>query len=254
MEEAIIPMQIVVLAAGHGKRMNNSELPKVLVPLKGKPIIKYLLEAIKKSEVTNKPVIVVGQKADIVKQTLGPEYNYVFQAKQLGTGQAVACARDLLKDKAANVMVLYGDHPLITPQTIKRLAESHLKSEATITMATVRVDDFNGWRKPLYDFGRIIRDQIGKVVKIVEKKDAAQDELKITEVNPGYYCFQADWLWNNLPKLKNDNVQQEYYLTDLTALAVHQGQAINSLEIDAPEALGVNSPEQLKILENLICS
>ena len=252
MEKTIIPLQIVVLAAGHGQRMNNSDLPKVLVPLKGKPIIKYLLKAIKDSGITTKPVIVVGQKAEVVKQALGPEYNYVFQAEQLGTGQAVACVRELLKNRVANVMVLYGDHPLITPATIKRLAESHLKSDATITMATVKVDDFNGWRNPLYDFGRIIRDKKGKVVKIVEKKDATQDELNLTEVNPGYYCFKADWLWHNLPKLKNDNIQQEYYLTDLVVLAVRSGQAINSLEIDAPEALGVNTLEQLKILESLI--
>lgn len=252
MEETLIPLQIVVLAAGQGKRMNNSELPKVLVSLKGKPIIKYLLEAIKKSGVTVRPVIVVGQKAAMVKQALGPEYDYVFQTKQLGTGQAVACTVELLKDKAANLMVLYGDHPLITPETIKRLAESHLNSNDVITMATVKLSDFSEWRSVFEVFGRISRDDEGRVVGITEKKDASDDELKITEVNPGYYCFQAEWLWNNLPKLKNDNAQQEYYLTDLVAVAGHAGLAINTIEIEARDALGVNLPEQLKILESLI--
>jgi len=245
-------MQIVVLAAGHGKRMNNSDLPKVLAPLKGKPIIKYLLEAIERSGVTTKPVIVVGQKSEMIKQALRPEYDYVFQTEQLGTGQAVACTAELLKNKVANVMVLYGDHPLITPATIKRLAESHLNSSAVITMATVKLPDFSEWRSVFEVFGRISRDNQERVTGITEKKDASSDELKITEVNPGYYCFKADWLWNNLPKLKNDNAQQEYYLTDLAALAVRQGQEVNSLAIAAEEALGVNTSEQLKILESLI--
>ncbi len=252
MEKTLTPLQIVVLAAGHGKRMNNSNLPKVLVPLEGQPIIKYLLEAIKDSAVTSKPVIVVGQKAEAVKQALGPEYDYVLQSEQLGTGHAVACAGELLKNRVANVMVLYGDHPLITPETIKRLAESHLSSQAVITMATVKVDDFNGWRKPLYDFGRIIRDKKGAVVKIVERKDAAEINLEIKEVNPSFFCFKAGWLWDNIDKLSNNNKQQEFYLTDLVQFAFEQGYNINDIEINSESAAGVNSKEQLDLVENLL--
>lgn len=252
MEKALIPMQIVVLAAGHGKRMNNSELPKVLVPLRGRPIIEYLLEAIKKSGVAGKPVIVVGQKAEVVKQNLGSDYYYVLQAEQLGTGHAVACAEELLKNKTSNVMVLYGDHPLITPETIKRLAESHLNSNDVITMATVKVDDFNDWRKPLYDFGRILRDKTGKVVRIVEKKDAAQINLEIKEVNPSFFCFKAGWLWNNIDKLSNNNKQREFYLTDLVQFAFEQGHNINDIEVNSESAAGVNSKEQLDLIEEFL--
>ncbi|MBN1779401.1 MAG: NTP transferase domain-containing protein [Candidatus Buchananbacteria bacterium] len=243
-------LQIVILAAGKGKRMNSQELPKVLVPLRGKPMIKYLLESIKQAGISN-PVIVVGQQAERVKAELGGQYQYVFQAEQLGTGHAVAVTRDTLLNQADHIMVLYGDHPHVSAATIKSIADAHLSSNNILTMATVKVDDFFDWRQSFYDFGRIVRDVNGDLDKIVEKRDATPEQLEIKEVNPSYFCFRADWLWENLVKLKNENSQGEYYLTDLLGLAVDQNQKITTVEIEPLEALGVNTQEQLQQLENL---
>lgn len=245
-------VQIIILAAGLGKRMKNKELPKALVLFKGQPLIKYLLASIKNSGVCDKPVIVVGKMAEKVKEILGPNYIYVFQAEQLGTGHAVMCAKDALAGKAENILVLYGDQPLITPQTIKELTETHLTSGGVLTIGTVKVLDFNDWRAGFYDFGRINRDLLGNVIGIIEKKDATAEQLNIKEINPGYYCFKAEWLWQNLDKLKNTNAQGEYYLTDLVGLACQQGQKIETVFVEPKEALGINTEEQLEAMEKLL--
>ncbi len=245
-------IQIVVLAAGHGKRMkNNNNLPKVLIPLKGKPLIKHLLTTIAQSGVCEKPLIVIGQKAKEVKEVLGPNYIYVFQKEQLGTGHAIACGRSQIEGEAKDVMVLYGDMPFISAETIKKLTKRHLAQGKVLTMATVKVSNFKSWRQGFYDFGRIIRDKKGKICQIVEKKDANKKQLEIKEVNPSYFCFKADWLWQNLNQLKNNNVQREYYLTDLAAVACQQGQEIATMVIEPKEALGVNTAEHLALVEKL---
>ena len=245
-------IQIIILAAGHGKRMNNGDLPKVLVPFKGQPMIKHLLKSIKDSGVCDKPAIVVGQGANQVKEALGPDYIYILQPEQLGTGHAVSCAKEILEDQAENIIVLYGDHPLVSAAMIRNLADSHLKNNKVITMAIVKTPDFIDWRAGFYQFGRLIRNKDNQVCQIVEVKDASDKEKGITEVNPGYYCFKADWLWDNLDKLKDNNAQHEYYLTDLIAIACHSGQSINTVEIQPQEALGVNTKEQLELLEKIV--
>lgn len=242
-----VKTQIIVLAGGKGKRM-NSDLPKVLVPLKGKPLVKHLLESIEKSGVCAKPILVVGQKREMVINELGNNYSYAIQEEQLGTGHAVNCAKNL-SHGADNILVLYGDHPHVSPATITSLAEAYQKHGGVLTIATTNVENFDGWRADFFNFGRIVRDENGEIVKIVEKKDASEDEKNITEVNPAYFCFNAEWLWKNLPTLQNENAQGEYYLTDLIGLAQHQGHAINSIQIDPHEALGVNTAEQLALLE-----
>lgn len=277
-------VQIIILAAGIGKRMKNKELPKALTLFKGKPLIKYLLESIKSSGVCKKPIIVIGQGADLIKKELGPAYTYILQAEPLGrghavmttkgvdlykkelgptytyiprpellgTGHAVMATEDKLKGKVDDVMVLYGDMPFLTTASIKKLATAHLTADTVMTMATVRVPDFADWRAGFADFGRIIRDSQGKVCQIVEKKDATPEQLEIKEVNPSFFCFKADWLWQNLSKLRNNNAAGEYYLTDLLGLACQQGQEIVTTEIEPKEALGVNTEEQLKLLEKLM--
>ncbi|MFA6322014.1 MAG: NTP transferase domain-containing protein [Candidatus Buchananbacteria bacterium] len=245
-------VKILILAGGLGKRMNNLQLPKVLVELNGKPLIKHLLEAIKVSGVDSRPSIVVGKKAELVKATLGDEYDYVFQAEQLGTGHAVMCAEEALAGRAENILVLYGDMPLLLPQTIKNFAASHLASGKELTMGTVLVDEFSDWRTGFYDFGRIIRNSADAVCGIVEKKDATPEQLAIKEVNPGYFCFKAAWLWGSLKKLKNENNQREYYLTDLVQIACEQGIEINTVLISPKEAVGINNEDQLKVAEKLM--
>jgi bifunctional N-acetylglucosamine-1-phosphate-uridyltransferase/glucosamine-1-phosphate-acetyltransferase GlmU-like protein len=251
MGESINKIQVVVLAAGQGKRMANKELPKVLVSFRGVPLIKHLLKSIKESQVCIRPVIVVGQKAELVKEALGSDYDYVTQTEQFGTGHAVAATRIALENKAQNILVLYGDHPFVSADTIKKLVADHIAKQATITMATVKVDNFTDWRQGFDDFGRVLRNIKGEICGIVEKRDATPKQLKITELNPAYFCFNAVWLWHNLTKLKNNNIQSEYYITDLVTLACTRDKRIASITISEKEALGVNTAEQLKLLENI---
>ncbi|MBI3888944.1 NTP transferase domain-containing protein [Candidatus Nomurabacteria bacterium] len=242
-------IRIVILAGGKGTRM-KSDLPKVLETVKGKPMIKYLLESIEKSGVDSRPAIVVGYKKEEVIKTLGDSYDYVVQDKQLGTGHAVIMTQKILENYADNIMVLYGDHPLISPETIKKLEDMHLKSNSKLTLATFTVPDFEDWRTIFYkNFSRIIRDENGNIVKDVQFKDATDEEKKVRELNPCYFCFESGWLWENLKKLNTDNAQKEYYLTDLVKIAMKEKGKIQSINIDLSEALGINSKEELKILE-----
>ena len=244
-------VKIVILAAGQGTRM-KSVLPKVLVSLEGKPMIKHLLDSVRKSGLDKKPVIVVGYEKEKVMKELGFGYNYVVQEKQLGTGHAVMSAEKILKNKTDHIIVFYGDHPFISPQTIKKLLEKHLESKAKITLATTTLPDFENWRSFFYiNFGRIVRNKKGEIVKIAESKDANKEEIKIKEVNPAYYCFEAKWLWKKLKMLKTNNVLGQYYLTDLIQIAMQEKIKIQSINIDPEEALGINSKEDLKMLENL---
>lgn len=243
-------MQIIILAGGKGKRM-ESDLPKVLIPFKGKPLIEHLRLHVSKSNLTKTPVIVVGHEAELVKKTFGDKYRYVYQDKQLGTGHAVLTAKKLLENEAEDIMVLYGDHPLVDAKTINFIGEAHIKNKNPITMATVRVDDFDDWRRALYTYGRVIRDEKGNITKIIELKDCSDNEKKIKEVNPSYFCFNAKWLWQNLEKLDNKNAQNEFYLTDLVGMAVSQSQMITTVNVDPVVALGANTKGELVTLESL---
>jgi bifunctional UDP-N-acetylglucosamine pyrophosphorylase/glucosamine-1-phosphate N-acetyltransferase len=243
--------KIVILAAGQGTRM-KSELPKVLVPFMGKPMIKHLLDSVHKSGLDKKPVVVVGYEKEKIMKELGSGYNYVVQKEQLGTGHAVMSAEKILKNKTDNIIVFYGDHPFISPKTIKKLFKKHLESKAKITLATTTLPDFKDWRSFFYkNFGRIVRNKKGEIIKIAESKDANEEEIKIKEVNPAYYCFNAVWLWKKLKMLKTNNVLGQYYLTDLVQIAMQEKTKIESINIDPKEALGINSKEDLEMLEKL---
>ena len=231
----------------------KSELPKVLVKLDEKPMIKYVLEAIHNSGIDECPVIVVGHKRDDVMNELGDKYMYAIQEEQLGTGHAIMCAEGLLKDKTDNVIVLPSDHPFISAETLKKLYKKHLESKAKITMATVKLPDFEDWRSVFYNsFSRIIRNENNEIIKDVQFRDANEEEKKVTEVNPIFFCFEAKWLWENLKKLKTDNDQKQYYQTDLIKIAMQQGEKIESIEINPHEALAANSQEELEVLEKLV--
>lgn len=243
--------KIIILAAGKGTRMGG-DLPKVLAQLKGKSLIKHILESINNSAIDASPTIIVGYKKELVIAELGKEgqpYHYIYQENQLGTGHAVSLAKDYLKDKAEHVLVLYGDHPFLSTETIKKINEKHIKSGKKITMATVKLSDFRDWRINFVSFSRIIRNENRKIIKDVQFKDATDEEIKVTEVNPCYYCFDAAWLWEKLATLKNDNAQKEYYLTDLIKIATENGMETESIEIEPREALGANTKAELGILE-----
>jgi bifunctional UDP-N-acetylglucosamine pyrophosphorylase/glucosamine-1-phosphate N-acetyltransferase len=240
--------EIVILAAGKGKRM-QTELPKVLVKFKKKPMIKHILESIKKA-FHKKPIAIVGHKAELVKSELKDLCLYALQEEQLGTGHAVSCAKNNCKE-AEHILVLSGDQPLISPKTIKNIMEKHLKSKSKITFTTTEIVDFTDWRKSFLGFGRILRKN-GEVIGIREYKDANEKEKEIKEVNAGCYAFETKWLWENLEKIKNDNVQNEYYLTDLFKIASRNKNFIETIKIDSYEALGANSKEELEILEKIL--
>ncbi|MDO8510256.1 MAG: sugar phosphate nucleotidyltransferase [bacterium] len=245
--------QIIILAAGKGTRMNNGELPKPLIAIHGKPMITYLAKAVLESGVSDKPAVVIGYLGDKIKDALGENFRYIEQGEPLGTGHAVAITEPFFKDKE-HIIILYGDHPLVSEKTIRTLAETHLTRGATLSMGTATVSDFKEWRAPFYDFGRIKRDEAGNIIAIVEKKDSTEAELAITEVNPSYFCFKASWLWENLKKIDNKNASGEYYLTSLISQAFEERTPISSIPIDPIEALGINTPLQLRMVEEVLRS
>lgn len=237
--------EVIILAGGYGKRM-NSELPKALVPLAGKPLIMHVIDAVKASGVSDSPIIVVGQKREQLISTLGNGYRFAVQEEQLGTAHAVGCAMLSVDPLASSVLVLYADHPYITGETIKNIVATREKENATIVMATATLPDFSGWYNVFNNFGRIKRNSNGEILGIIEAKDSSDSEKEITEVNPAYFCFEKNWLVESLPKIKNENAQKEYYLTDLIKLAFEEKQKIVTVDIQPKEALGTNSKEDLE--------
>jgi bifunctional UDP-N-acetylglucosamine pyrophosphorylase/glucosamine-1-phosphate N-acetyltransferase len=244
--------RIVILAAGKGKRMGPSDRPKVLHTILGKPMLAYALDAVVASGVDGKPVVIVGHMAEHVRTVCGDACEYAEQTELRGTGDAVMRARPLLEGKADDVMVLVGDQPFVTADTIRRVADAHASSGATLTLGTVTVQDYEDWRAPFADFGRIVRKADGSVERIVEVKDATPDQLALKEINPSYYCFKGSWLWNGLSRLTSDNASGEFYLTDLLAKALSDGEKVQTVPVPPDEALGVNTLEQLAIAEALM--
>jgi len=244
--------RIVILAAGKGKRMGPSDRPKVLHTILGKPMLAYVLDAVVESGVDAKPIVIVGHMAEHVRTVCGDACEYAVQTELKGTGDAVMRARPLLEGTADHVMVLVGDQPFVTASTLRRVTDTHLASGATLTLGTVTVADFEAWRSPFADFGRIVRSPEGGVQRIVEVKDASPEQLAIKEINPSYYCFKTDWLWKTLESLTSDNAAGEYYLTDLLGKAVASGEKVMTVAIPPEEALGVNTLEQLAVAEKLM--
>ncbi|MDE5863381.1 MAG: NTP transferase domain-containing protein [Lachnospiraceae bacterium] len=239
-------IKAVILAAGKGTRM-KSELPKVIHEVLGKPMVNYSIEAAMEAGAEASDIcLVVGHKAELVKEAVGDKVRYVLQEEQLGTGHAVRCAGDFIGTEGLT-MVLCGDTPLITGNTLKQLVETHLSEKNAVTVLTARVDDPTG-------YGRIIKDNWGKFVKIVEQKDATLEEQRVDEINSGMYLFDSAVLSNALSKLTNNNAQQEYYLTDTIEIVKSQGLGEVAAMVvgDADEIKGVNSQEQLKEAEEIL--
>lgn len=241
--------KIIILAAGKGTRM-KSDLPKTLFPINGRPMIKYLLDSVFSSQIDSSPIVVISpSNKEIIKENID-EYpvNFAIQPEPLGTGHAVLSAKDLIPDDAINVLVLYGDQPFISEKSITKILENH---ESEVSMMTVKLSDFEEWRKNFFHWGRIIREN-NEIKEIIEFKDADDVIKEIKEVNPAVFCFNKNWLIKNIENLKNNNNQKEYYLTDLIKMAFEQNIKIKPLFIDAKEAIGINSPEELDIARSLI--
>ncbi|WP_126424678.1 bifunctional UDP-N-acetylglucosamine diphosphorylase/glucosamine-1-phosphate N-acetyltransferase GlmU [Brevibacillus marinus] len=231
----------VVLAAGQGTRM-KSKLHKVLHPVCGKPMVQHVLDTLAAMNVHD-VVVVVGHDAETVKSTLGEGITYALQEKQLGTAHAVQQAQPFLKDKHGTTLILYGDVPLLTPETLTALIDHHHAQGAAATVMTAHLADPTG-------YGRIVRDEAGEVLRIVEHKDASETERKIQEINTGIYCFDNEKMWGVLAQVGNDNVQGEYYLTDCIELLRQAGEKVTAFILAEPaEASGVNDRVQLAEVE-----
>jgi len=223
---------VVILAAGKGKRM-CSDIPKPLHSLMGKPIIHYALMSTAPL-VKNNPVVILGHGAEQIRQALGENLRYVEQGELLGTGHAVSQAESLLKGQSDLVLVTYVDMPLVRTRTLQQLIDTQKSNSGPMTLLTVHDEDPRG-------FGRITRNSDGNIQAIVEEADASAEQLKITELNAGMCCFDADWLWANLKKLPLSPTG-EYYLTDLVELAKNQDLYIEAVPAEDPEELiGINT-------------
>lgn len=233
----------LILAAGQGTRI-KSDLPKVLHKTCGKEMVNHVIDTLRKADITDINVI-IGKGSELVKEkTSSREVSYSLQAEQLGTGHAVKCAIDFLKDKKGTVAIFCGDAPLIKEETVVSLFEEHNSNNNTATLLTSILDDATG-------YGRIIRDG-NEVLKIVEHKDCNEEELKVTEMNAGVYCFDIEKLLEALNKLSNNNSQGEYYLTDVIGILKSEGQKVGAVVIDFEETLGVNSRAQLAQVETIL--
>lgn len=222
----------IVLAAGQGKRM-KSKLYKVLHPVCGKPMVGHVLDTVKKVE-CERSIVVVGHGAEAVKSYLGTSAEYVLQEQQLGTGHAVKQAGQLLGQEEGTTIVICGDTPLVTEETLDALIGLHTRKGAAATVLTASMDNPKG-------YGRIIRAENGSVVRIVEQKDCSPEEDAVQEINTGTYCFDNAKLFAALDKVTNSNAQQEYYLTDVIGILVQAGEVVEGyMTDDYAESIGVN--------------
>ena len=235
-------LKAVILAAGKGTRM-NSELPKVVHKCNGQPMVHYVIKAAKDAGAYDVCVI-VGYKAKEVKASIYDVVEYAEQAEQLGTGHAVKCAKEFIGTEG-DTIVLCGDTPLITGETLNALVEMHRKQANGVTVLSAILDDATG-------YGRIIRDADNNFMKIVEQKDATEEEKQVKEVNSGMYIFNSEALSASLELLSSNNAAGEYYLTDTIALIKKIGLKVSAMPVTGDkvnEILGVNTVEQLHTAE-----
>lgn len=234
----------VVLAAGLGKRF-GSDRPKVLQHFRGRPLVHWVTDALQQSGIP-RVIIVIGHHGESVEKSYdSPTAEFVWQHERLGTGHAVMQAVPLLQNHHGHILVLLGDAPCVTPMTISSLIELHVTTCAAATILSAEVEDPSG-------YGRIVRAADGSVDRIVEHRDADEKTRSIREINSGMICFRADALLSNLPRLTNHNHQSEYYLTDVIGLLRGAGEKVMAfIAPDPREVLGVNSPEELRLLERL---
>lgn len=222
----------VVLAAGQGTRM-KSKLYKVMHPVMGKPMVGHVVDAALEVEM-DKIVTVTGVGAETVQEYLRNKSAYVLQEEQLGTAHAVKQAASILKGKEGTTLVICGDTPLLTSETLSGLVDFHESEGAKATVLTAHANEPFG-------YGRVIRSNNGAVMKIVEQKDASEEETKVQEINTGTYCFDNKALFNALEKVTNENIQGEYYLPDVIEILKKQGELVAAFQLDnMDEALGVN--------------
>ena len=228
-------VKVVIMAAGEGTRMKSS-LPKVLHRAAGKTLVEWVADAA--HAVTEKPILVYGNGGDAILQKFGDAFEYAYQAQRLGTGHAVMAAKDKFL-KSNYTVVMAGDMPLIRPETLKRLVDEAISTDCDCMLLTASPEN-----KPAY--GRIIRDKDGHICRIVEERDATQEQKRIKELNVSFYCFKTTALLYALEQLRPENAQHEYYLTDCIQVLYAARKDVRSIKIDnMQECMGVNTRVQL---------
>lgn len=237
MQEEVVA---IVMAAGKGTRM-KSKKSKLVHKIYGKEIIRRAIENVKRAGI-NEVITVVGYQKEQIQEVLGDSVTYAIQEEQLGTGHAVIKASKLLEGKKGKVLILNGDHPIMRPETLKNLVDESNNRCESATILTMVHDK-------IIPYGKIIHDACGKIKEIVEHKDCNEEQVKIKEVNLGMYCFNIEELLKALKELKNDNVQNEYYLTDVIKIMYDKGLKTGSIVVgDNAEVLGINDRMDLQVL------
>jgi UDP-N-acetylglucosamine diphosphorylase/glucosamine-1-phosphate N-acetyltransferase len=236
---------VIILAAGKGVRM-NSDLPKVFHKILGEPMLSYVL----RTAIRLAPraiYLVIGYKRELLIDYYKDwPVTFVAQEKQLGTGHAVLQVEPYLKDFSGTVLVLAGDVPLLSERTLRELIEFHEKNHAAVTDLTAELEDPGS-------YGRVVRKENGELIKIVEKKDATLEELKIKEINTGTFCFDKEALFTALKEVRAENAQREYYLTDTVEILKAKGFPVFAYRTENPsEVLGVNTQEELRAIEKIL--
>lgn len=228
----------IILAAGKGTRMKSS-LCKVLHPVAGRPMISYVVDAVRACGL-QKIVLVVGHQAsDVMSRFADADIEFAIQEPQLGTGHAVAAAREALSGFSGEVLILCGDVPLITPETLEKFQDLHREKSSRLTVMTTHVKNPHG-------YGRIVRNESRQIVGIVEEKDAGDTQKTINEINTGIYIARAELLFSLLSGIKNNNAQGEYYLTDIVTAAVNAFEPVHGFVLeDGVEAAGINTRAEL---------
>ena len=235
----------LVLAAGKGTRFGSEAsepMPKVLRPVLGRPMVSYVVDTLLAAGVQD-ITLVVGYRSGDVVRALGDRFSYVIQDEQRGSGYAVVCAAERFRAFAGSLVVMCGDSPLVRPETVREMI-GELVGGAAVVLASAVLDDPSG-------YGRILRDESGRIVGVVEEKCADENQRAIREVNGGAYVFDSQWLFANIGRMV-ENEAGEYNLTDMARVAVEQGRRVSAVGCDPSDLLGVNTPEQLRVVETVL--
>lgn len=240
-------MDVVILAAGKGTRMKSKKL-KVLHEVGGKPMVAHAVSLARKLK-AERIIVVVPDLNDSIQTTLNdPKIIYAVQKKQLGTGDALKAALQSIKTPGREILVINGDMPLISAGSVKRMLTTHRKSKSTVTILTFHITKENG-------FGRVMRNALGHVERIIEVRDASKDQLRNTETNVGVYLFEGKYVTGAINKLRTSNAQKEYYLTDVVSLASKNKRVVSGVVLqDEAEAMGANSQVDLNVLNQVFYS
>lgn len=236
----------LILAGGEGKRMKSLK-PKTLCEVLGKPMLQWVIDAVKGAGI-DKICVIKGYAKEYIDEyiaTLPYNVETAFQAERLGTGHAVMMAKDFLNENGGSVVILGGDAPFMDADTIAKAYDEHVKTDAQATVISALIDDPTG-------YGRITREENGALKAIVEQKDADEEVLKIKEINSGGYWFDSEGLLSVLDRITADNNAKEYYLPDALKLLIADGKRVSVYVAENPDTvLGANDPEQLKGLEEI---